>query len=281
LEGKYASRRISLALPAIACNPEMCIKTVLTQSIFVCAADIDHRKLSRKACHQVIGPAKKLCGEGGIIVLGKVSRLIVSASLAAILAGCNSLGVGGGSDSATAPAQSNSNGQIMPLAPTNPSSNDPSIGTAKTASGATASVVQGACPQMFMKDSDAIFRTYAGGARTGDAEKLAYQASIGDYSRQCSLNDTNLTMTVVAQLRVLAGPSGSSGKVTLPVRITVYDGEDALYSEVTNFPVEVGSGATQALFRKDGIKLPVGSGALVRVNIGFDQGPVSTKKKKA
>jgi len=27
--------------------------------------------------------------------------------------------------------------------------------------------------------------------------------------------------------------------------------------------------------------LPVGSGALVRVNIGFDQGPVSTKKKKA
>jgi len=214
-------------------------------------------------------------------VLGKVSRLIVWASFASMLAGCNSLGIGGGSDSATAPAQSNGNGQIMPLAPSNPSSNDASIGTAKTASGATAPVVQGACPQMFMKDSDAIFRTYAGGAKIGDAQKLAYQASIGDYTRQCSLNDTNLTMTVVAQLRIIAGPAGSSGKVTLPVRITVYDGEDALYSEVTNFPVEVGSGATQALFRKDGIKLPVGSGALVRVNIGFDQGPVSTKKKKA
>ncbi len=215
-------------------------------------------------------------------MLGKVSRLIVSASLVAILAGCNSLGVGGGSDSATAPAQANGNGQIMPLAPANPSSNDASIGTAKTASGATAPVVQGACPQMFMKDSDAIFRTYAGGAKTGDAEKLAYQASIGDYTRQCSLNDTNLTMTVVAQLRVIAGPNGSSGgKVTLPIRITVYDGEDALFSEVTNFPVAVGAGATQVLFRKDGIKLPVGSGSLVRVNIGFDQGPVSTKKKKA
>ncbi len=132
----------------------------------------------------------------------------------------------------------------MPLAPANPSSNDASIGTAKTASGTTAPVVQGACPQMFMKDSDAIFRTYAGGAKTGDAEKLAYQASIGDYTRQCSLNDTNLTMTVVAQLRVVAGPNGSSGgKVTLPIRITVYDGEDALYSEVTNFPVEVGCGS--------------------------------------
>jgi hypothetical protein len=280
LEGKSACRRISLALPAVARDPEMCIKTVLTQSIFVCAADIDHRKLSRKACHQVIGPAKKLCEEGGIIVLGKVSRLIVSASFAAILAGCNSLGVGGG-DSATAPAQPNGNAQIMPMAPANPSSNNASIGTAKTASGNTAPVVQGACPQIFMKDRDAIFRTYAGGAKTGDADKLAFQASIGDYTRQCSLNDANLTMTVVAQLRVLAGPNGSPGKVTLPVRITVFDGEDALYSEVTNFPVEVGSGATQALFRKDGIKLPVGSGSMVRVNIGFDQGPVSTKKKKA
>ena len=280
MEGKSACRRISLALPAVARDPEMCIKTVLTQSIFVCAADIDHRKLSRKACHQVIGPAKKLCEEGGIIVLGKVSRLIVSASFAAILAGCNSLGMGGG-DSATAPAQPNGNAQIMPMAPANPSSNNASIGTAKTASGNTAPVVQGACPQIFMKDKDAIFRTYAGGAKTGDADKLAFQASIGDYTRQCSLNDANLTMTVVAQLRVLAGPNGSPGKVTLPVRITVFDGEDALYSEVTNFPVEVGSGATQALFRKDGIKLPVGSGSMVRVNIGFDQGPVSTKKKKA
>jgi hypothetical protein len=62
----------------------------------------------------------------------------------------------------------------------------------------------------------------------------------------------------------------------------VLDGEDALYSEVTNFPAEISPGAaTQVLFRKDGIKLPVGSGSLVRVNIGFDQGaPKGVKKKK-
>ncbi|QFY59318.1 hypothetical protein FZ934_01985 [Rhizobium grahamii] len=212
-------------------------------------------------------------------MLGKVSRLIVSVSVAAVLAGCNSLGTGGGDNKAAA---SSGTGQIMPMAPANPSSNDPSIGTATTASGSTAPVVQGACPQIFMKDADAVFRTYAGGAKTGDAQKLAYQASIGDYTRQCTLNDTNLTMTIVAQLRVLAGPAGTGGKINLPVRITVLDGEDALYSEVTNFPAEVSSSAaTQVLFRKDGIKLPVGSGALVRVNIGFDQGaPKGMKKKK-
>jgi hypothetical protein len=210
-------------------------------------------------------------------VLGKVSRLIVSASVAAILVGCNSLGMGGGENKAEAPAQSGGTAQIMPLAPANPSSSNLSIGTATTASGATAPVVQGACPQIYMKDAEAIFSSYAGGARTGDAQKLAYQASIGNYTRQCTL-----TMTVVAQLRVLAGPAGNSGKVTLPVRITVLDGEDALYSEVTNFQAEVSStAATQVLFRKDGIRLPVGSGALVRVNIGFDQGaPKGSKKKK-
>ncbi|KQV68144.1 hypothetical protein ASC90_10875 [Rhizobium sp. Root1220] len=214
-------------------------------------------------------------------MLGKVSRLIASASVAAILVACNSLGVGGGDSKTSVPTQPDGKGQIMPLAPASPSSNNASIGTATTASGATAPVVQGACPQIYMKDAEAIFRSYAGGAKTGDAEKLAYQASIGAYTRQCTLNETNLTMTVVAQLRVLAGPTGKTGKVTLPIRITVLDGEDALYSEVTNFPADVSSDvATQVLFRKDGIKLPVGSGGLVRVNIGFDQGLPAKGKKK-
>jgi hypothetical protein len=264
------------------CNPEMCIKTVLTQSIFVCAADIDHPKLSRKALFSLIGPDKKLCEKGGIIVLGKVSRLIASASVAAILVSCSSLGMGGGESATSAPAQPSGNAQIMPMAPANPSSNDRAIGTATSASGATAPVVQGACPTIYMKDSEAVYHSYAGGAKTGDASKLAFQATIGNYTRQCTLNEQNLTMTVVAQLRVVAGPAGGPSNATLPIRITVLDGEDSLYSEVTNFPTQIDpNGATQVLFRKDGIKLPVGSGSLVRVNIGFDQGaPGKGKNKK-
>jgi hypothetical protein len=215
-------------------------------------------------------------------VLGKVSRLVVSASVATLLVSCNSLGIGGG-DKAAAPQQPAGNAQIMPVSSANPTSNGPSIGTAKTPEGATAQVVQGACPQIFMKDADAIYRIYTTGAKKGDPQQVALQAWIGDYTRQCSLNDANLMMTVVAQLRLVAGPSGAPGKVTLPVRITVVDGEDVLYSEVTNFPADIpaGAGNAQVLFRKDGIKLPVGSGSLVRVNVGFDQGaPAKTKKKK-
>jgi hypothetical protein len=130
-----------------------------------------------------------------------------------------------------------------------------------------------------MRDQDAIFRTYAKGKKD-DPQQIVFQASFGDYTRQCTLNDTNLTMTVVAQLRLVAGPAGTPGPVTLPIRITVLDGETVLYSEVTKFPTEIppGTPGTQVIFRKDGIKMPVGSGALVRVNIGFDTQPAKTKK---
>nr|WP_210301115.1 MULTISPECIES: hypothetical protein [Rhizobium] len=216
--------------------------------------------------------------KGWNIVLGKVSRLIVSASILALLASCDTLGIGGDSKSA-APAQPNGTAQIMPLAPANPTSNNPSIGTAKTAQGAVAPVVQGACPQIFMRDQDAIFRTYAKGKKD-DAQQIVFQASFGDYTRQCTLNDTNLTMTVVAQLRLITGPAGAPGPVTLPIRVTILDGENVLYSEVTKFPTEIPAGApgTQVIFRKDGIKMPVGAGALVRVNIGFDTQAAKTKK---
>jgi len=212
------------------------------------------------------------------MVLGKVSRLIVSASFLALLASCNSLGIGGDSKSAP-PTQPNGNAQIMPLAPANPSSNNPAIGTGVTAQGAVAPVVQGACPQIFMRDQDAIFRTYAKGKKD-DPQQIVFQASFGDYTRQCTLNDTNLTMTVVAQLRLITGPAGTPGSVTLPIRISVLDGETVLYSEVTNFPTQIPPGApgAQVIFRKDGIKMPAGAGALVRVNIGFDTQPAKTKK---
>ncbi|RUM06719.1 hypothetical protein [Rhizobium chutanense] len=211
------------------------------------------------------------------MVLGKVSRLIVSASVLALLAGCDTIGLGG--DSKPAAAQPSGNAQIMPLAPANPSSNNPSIGTAKTAQGTTAPVVQGACPQIFMRDQDAIFRTYAKGKKD-DPQQIVVQASFGDYTRQCSLSDTNLTMTVVAQLRLITGPAGAPGPVTLPIRVSILDGETVLYSEVTKFATEIPAGApgTQVIFRKDGIKMPVGAGALVRVNVGFDTQPAKTKK---
>lgn len=228
-------------------------------------------------------------------MFGKVPRLIASASLAALLAGCSSLGMGGDSKPAEASAQTGGTAQIMPMAPQNPSSTDKPIGTATNASGAVQPVVQGACPQIYMRDQDAIFRTYAKGGKKAvvnsaagqqDAQptdQIVYQAAFGDYTRQCTLNDQNLTMTIVAQVRVLAGPAGGPGAVSLPIRISAVDSQGAINSETVPFTAQIPAGqtSTQVLFRHDGFKLPVGSGSLVRVNIGFDQGNAPKTKKKA
>ena len=220
-------------------------------------------------------------------MLGKVSRLIVSASLLAALAGCNSLGLGGDSkpeaaaaSSGPAPLQPNGKAQIMPVAPTNPSSNQAPIGTGVTARGNVAPVVQGACPQIFMRDQDAIYRTYAKGAKTGDPQQVVFQASFSDYTRQCTLNDTALSMTVVAKLRLVAGPGGTPGPVTLPIRISVLDGQDVLSSEVINFPTEIppGAPAAQVIFPPARGKIAVGAGALVRVNLWVDTHPAKNAK---
>lgn len=226
-------------------------------------------------------------------MFGKVPRLIVSASLAALLAGCNSLGMGGDSKPAETPTQPNGNAQIMPLSPAAPSATDKPIGTAANASGAVQPVVQGSCPQIYMRDQDAIFRTYAKGGKKPAAaaganpaqqanDQIVYQAAFGDYTRQCSLNDQNLTMTIVAQIRVLAGPAGGPGSVTVPIRMTAMDSNDTVNTETVPLTVQIppGQTATQVLFRHDGFKLPVGSGSLVRVNIGFDQGNTVKPKKK-
>lgn len=198
---------------------------------------------------------------------GKVSRHLLFVSLLAMLAGCNSLGFGG--NKATDPVSVQSS----------------TASTGATPAGAQgASVVQGSCPRVYMRDATASYRSYAKGAKNGDPQQVVFQASFGDVTRQCTLSDTNLSITVVAQGRLVAGPAGGPGRVNLPIRISVMDGDNALYSEVTNFEAEIPAGAATAqfLFRKDGITIPGGAGGLARINLGFDEGPAKkTANKKS
>lgn len=201
---------------------------------------------------------------------GKVSRHLLFVSLLATLAGCNSLGFGG--NNATDPVNVQSSTASTSATPAN------AAGTQG------ASVVQGSCPRVYMRDATASYRSYAKGAKSGDPQQVVFQASFGDVTRQCILSDTNLSITVVAQGRLVAGPAGGQGKVNLPIRISVVDGETTLYSEVTNFEAEIPAGAATAqfLFRKDGITIPGGAGSLARISLGFEEGPAKkTANKKS
>ncbi|MCA1489622.1 hypothetical protein [Sinorhizobium alkalisoli] len=147
-----------------------------------------------------------------------------------------------------------------------------------SASAPTPAVVQASCPPVTLRDGTASYRTYAKGGKD-DPTKVVYQASLADTTRQCVQSQDSLKVTVVAQGRVVAGPAGGPGKLSMPIRVAATDGEKTLYSELTQFPVEVPPGSTNAqfVFTKADVTLPAGAGADAKIFIGFDEGPYRTQ----
>lgn len=148
-------------------------------------------------------------------------------------------------------------------------------------------VVQATCPQIFMRDSGAYHRVYAGGA-TDDQSKLVYQASFADTTRSCTTNGEQLTVNVMAQGRVVAGPAGKGGPVSLPVRITVTETnaqqqEVEIYSQAVSYPVNIPADtlSSQFLFQKADVNIPVSSAQNAKVYLAFDTAaPAKGKAKK-
>lgn len=175
------------------------------------------------------------------IVFARVSRFVLPLSILTIIAGCSTSG--GGTPGTATPAV------------------------------ATAPVVQGACPQVYLREGTAYHRVYAKGGQD-DASKVVYQGSLAETTRKCTINETNLNITVMAQGRLALGPEGKPGRIKLPIRVAVIDNESTLYSELTQFEVDVPpEGVTQFLFTKDNVAIPGGAGKQSKVFIGFDEGP--------
>lgn len=195
-------------------------------------------------------------------MLFKVSRAVVSLSLLGLLAGCTS---SSGLSDAAPKAQT-------PLPP--------------NASAVNAAVVQASCPQIYLRDGTAYHRAYAKGGEN-DPAKLIYQASFADTTRTCTTDGNQLTINVMAQGRIIAGPLGKAGGVTLPVRVTVTETnqmqqEQQIYTQLVSFPVEIpaDSLAGQFLFNKTDVSIPAAAGQNAKVYIAFDTAPPATGKKK-
>ncbi|PST23731.1 hypothetical protein C7U61_04285 [Rhizobium sp. JAB6] len=191
-------------------------------------------------------------------MFGKVSRRLFSASLLALLTGCSTLGIGGNSEKQPA-----TDVTVAPQA---------SAATAAPTGGQA--YVAGKCPQAVIRDEDSVYRTYAKGAKD-DPKQLIYQASLAEATRQCTTDGTSLGIHVVAQGRLVAGPMGGSGKITLPIHVAVMDNDNALYSKTIMYTADIppGESTAQFLFTDNDIQIAGGSGGFTIVQIGFDQGP--------
>ncbi|XUY28378.1 PilZ domain-containing protein [Agrobacterium sp. rho-8.1] len=170
------------------------------------------------------------------------------------------------------------------LAGCNSSNPSDSMAVNPPAAQAVAPVVQANCPSITILDGTAVRRVYAGGAKD-DASKLVYQASLSDTTRSCSMSDATLTVNVLAQGRLVPGPLSKPGRITLPIRVTVKDGDGEIFSQVTNFPVDVpaGEAGTQFIFNNPNVAIPNAPGGASRqtnVFISFDDGGAQAGSKK-
>lgn len=94
------------------------------------------------------------------------------------------------------------------------------------------------CPELRIPEGMQVVRDYEGGGE-GNPDAVLWQASVGKTAREClyDLQD-NLTLKVGVSGRVIAGPKGGPGAVTVPLRIAVVKHKEAvLFSEL--FPIGV------------------------------------------
>lgn len=184
--------------------------------------------------------------ESGLINLRFLSGLAVCGFLLAA-AGCQSAGSGGAAGSAaqTPPAEKVKESELRAY-----------------------------CPQVVLREGTAFFNTYERGGEEVP-EKLVYQASIADVTRSCTYNEGTLTMNIAVAGKIVPGPAGAAGTITMPIRVAVMRGEEVLYSQLHQYPVAAGetAGATQFVFNDPNVTFPAPTSRNIRVFAGYDEGP--------
>jgi hypothetical protein len=143
------------------------------------------------------------------------------------------------------------------------------------------------CPNVELREGTAISTKYEkGGAPTetteADPSKVIHQASLSEVSRSCSYEGDGLTMNVAVTGKLVPGPKAVAGSVSLPIRVAVTSNDAVLYSQLTQFPLNIDplTGAATFVFNDPNVVLPKPTERSYRVFIGFDEGAPAAKKKK-
>jgi hypothetical protein len=137
----------------------------------------------------------------------------------------------------------------------------------------------GFCPRVVLREGTAYFNTYAKGG-DGDATKVIYQASIADVTRGCKRDAGMLNLDVAVAGKIVPGPLGAVGKITMPIRIAVVQGTNVLFSELYKHEVAVSdpSAASQFVFQAPTIPIPDPTDRNVQIFAGYDEGPPKQAK---
>jgi len=211
-------------------------------------------------------------------------RLAIALPMVALLlAGCSNMGSGGGGNEGPMGAGNagdqglfGSTMQTTTVAATGPSTG-PVITTGPVD---TASF---ACPRVEVRGGAAAWQVTDktdGGVR--------YQATLGQFSRECHYTSPEMNMRVGIQGRVLLGAKGGPGKLNVPIRLAVVEEgptPKTVWTKFYSVPVEIGPGVMQVDFGlvADDVNFPLPSGAALDryiVYVGFDSAAGSVAETK-
>jgi hypothetical protein len=178
---------------------------------------------------------------------------------------------GGGNPEATAaaapPAQSGVNQANLLTAAQTGKSDDGGLTTASIG-----------CPTLDIAAGDKSVTFNAPGT-AGDSLGVMHRGEITNSARECVPAPSGLTVKYGFSGRVLLGPKGKPGTLTLPAKITVLDGSRAtVKTEKLRVVVNVPAGSTAGYFSEvREIVLPISPGARYRIYVGFDQSAVGSR----
>ncbi|MFT0859667.1 hypothetical protein, partial [Ancylobacter sp. G4_0304] len=140
-------------------------------------------------------------------------------------------------------------GTASPAATTMPSS---AVSTQVTQSGSEAGgsgpgdTSDFTCPRVEVRGGAAAWQV----TDPGDGG-LRYQATLGQFSRECRYTTPDMTMRVGIQGRVLLGAKGGPGKVSVPIRLALVEEGPVpkpVWTKFYSVPVEIGEGVMQVDF---------------------------------
>lgn len=134
------------------------------------------------------------------------------------------------------------------------------------------------CPPVVIRGSTESMTIYERG-KDGDAASVRYLASISKTARECRTDAGMLSIKLGVSGRVVAGPKGGAGSITLPVRIVAVKqigGAKPLFSQLYKIPVTLGPPDFGANYSQvfDQITIPIGpEDRDIIIYVGFDEGP--------
>jgi hypothetical protein len=157
-------------------------------------------------------------------------------------------------------------------------SEDQLLAAAKTDTGATSSIgseVAHGCPRFQVWSREGYVTIYEPG-KVGDGLAVMHRGEITKTARECQIEPGRITVKYGFSGRVLLGPKGKSGRVSLPLYVFVTDAKrDKITTEKIKIDVDIALEKPIGYFsivRSVTFPMPEGSRpAEYEVNVGFDR----------